>query len=519
MAGVKISALPAIPSCVLTDLIAEVQPASGGTTYKATLQQVLTLFNANIQITEAQVTNLVTDLAGKLSLTGGTMSGVISMGSNFITNLLDPVNPQDAATKAYADMIAGGFTVLPAVRVATTGALTATYDNGASGVGATLTNAGVMASINIDGVALILNDRVLVKNQTNTFENGIYIVTTVGSGAANWILTRATDYDEPSEINPGDLVVVNEGTVNTQTSWIETATVATIGTDAILFSQFTANPSTFLKVANNLSDVANATTSRTNISAAESGVNADITATEALTEIRDATGAIIVEFLSEASAVNYMQISNRASPSAPFLRVDGTDANIPMRFAVKNHEFRFWDYTTTVPARIRLYDNTGNFGVSLGAPTALAAGVDLTLPSVDGSADSVMQTDGAGNLSFSTIVTSGTYTPTVSNTTNVSSSTPQVFQYMRVGNVVTVSGIVNITATGAGTIVFTLSLPIASNFATQTQCAGVACQPQVATYITGRIVADTTNHGALVQGVAGDTVDRGWALQFTYLIV
>lgn len=193
-----------------------------------------------------------------LLLSGGTMTG------NLILNA-DPTTGLQAATKQYVDTVAVGLNVQPACRVATTANLTATYSNGASGVGATLTNSGAMAAISIDGVSLSLNDRVLVKDQSITFQNGIYTVTTVGSGAANWVLTRATDYDTVAEIQPGDFVLIISGTVNMQTSWVQTDTVTTIGSDAINFSQFTANPSTFLKVASNLSDVANQSTAYSNI--------------------------------------------------------------------------------------------------------------------------------------------------------------------------------------------------------------------------------------------------------------
>lgn len=209
---------------------------------------------------------LNTALALKLSLTGGTLSGAINMGSNYITNLLDPVNPQDAATRNYVDSVAVGLNVQPSCFAASTTALTVTYANGASGIGATLTNAGAMATFSIDSVSPAVASRILIKNQASTLQNGIYTVTNVGSGAANWILTRATDYDQPSEIQPGDLVIINNGTVNAGTSFIETASVAAVGTDAILFSQFTFSATAVLLKANNLSDVANTTTSFNNIS-------------------------------------------------------------------------------------------------------------------------------------------------------------------------------------------------------------------------------------------------------------
>ncbi len=260
MAGIKISALPAASSSQLTDIAPFVQ---GGVTVKETLSQIVTLFNSNIVLdSTAQVTGLTSALASFLPLSGGTMTGNINMGMNFINNLADPVNPQDAATKAYADLSGGGFTVILSAAAATTANLNATPAG--AGVGATLTNAGAMAAFSVDGYAASLNDRILVKNQTLSQHNGVYTVTTVGSGAVNWVLTRATDYDQAAEIQPGTLIAVNNGTANANTSWLETATVVTVDTDPILFSQFTFAPSAFFLIANNLSEGVPATM-RTNL--------------------------------------------------------------------------------------------------------------------------------------------------------------------------------------------------------------------------------------------------------------
>lgn len=260
MAGIKISALPAAPSSQLTDLIPAVQ---SGVTTKQTLSQVITLFNSNIQLaSSAQVTGLNATLATFLPLAGGTMAGTLILNTN------NPTLALEAASKGYVDTVAAGFTVILACLLATTANLNAVYANGAAGVGATLTdNSGTFAVFTVDGVSPALGSRVLVKNQTTTFQNGVYTLTTNGDTISiPWKLTRATDYDQaPSEIHPGTLVAVNSGTVNTATSWLETATVTTIGTDPILFSQFTFAPTAFLLAANNLSDVANIATSRTNL--------------------------------------------------------------------------------------------------------------------------------------------------------------------------------------------------------------------------------------------------------------
>lgn len=168
-----------------------------------------------------------------LSITGGTMTGTLTLNA-------DPVNPLEAATKQYADSIASGIAIKEAVVAASTVALTVTYANGAAGVGATLTNNGVQATFALDGLNPIVNDRVLIKDQASQLQNGIYTVTNVGSGATNWVLTRATDYDSPSEITPGTLIpVASGGTVNGGSSWIESATVTAVGTDPIIFSIFT----------------------------------------------------------------------------------------------------------------------------------------------------------------------------------------------------------------------------------------------------------------------------------------
>lgn len=164
-------------------------------------------------------------------LSGDTMTGALILNA-------DPTNALGAVTKQYADAIAAGMTIEPSCYAGTTADLNATYSNGASGVGATLVNAGSLAAFSVDGTSPSSGARILVKNQTNTFENGIYTVTTVGSGAVAWVLTRATNYDQAAEIQPGDFVIAENGTANANKGFVQTATVTTIGTDPITFSQF-----------------------------------------------------------------------------------------------------------------------------------------------------------------------------------------------------------------------------------------------------------------------------------------
>ena len=159
--------------------------------------------------------------------------------NNFkITNLATPTLSTDAATKAYVDGVAEGLHIHAASYAATTANLNATYSNGTAGVGATLTNAGTQAAFATDGVSPSINARILVKNQTTTSQNGIYTLTTVGTVSTNWVLTRATDFDTAAEISGGDFTFVDAGSTLANTGWVSVDEVTTVGTDPIVFQQF-----------------------------------------------------------------------------------------------------------------------------------------------------------------------------------------------------------------------------------------------------------------------------------------
>jgi hypothetical protein len=162
----------------------------------------------------------------------------LNMGGYKLTALATPVSSTDAANKQYVDDVAQGLNIHAASYAATTANLNATYSNGSSGVGATLTNAGTQAAFATDGTTPSLNDRILVRLQTDTTQNGIYTLTTVGSGSTNWVLTRATDFDSPVEIAGGDFTFVDNGTTLANTGWVQVDEVTTVGTDPIVWQQF-----------------------------------------------------------------------------------------------------------------------------------------------------------------------------------------------------------------------------------------------------------------------------------------
>lgn len=149
-------------------------------------------------------------------LSGGTMTGALTLSGN-------PTSALHAVPRQWVESL----TFKQSCRVATTAALTVTATS------TTLTNAGTLAAISIDGVALSSGDRVLVKDQAAAEQNGIYTVTTVGSGAVAWVLTRGADGDAWTDLI-GAYTTVEEGTANDDTFWMsESARGGTLGSTAI----------------------------------------------------------------------------------------------------------------------------------------------------------------------------------------------------------------------------------------------------------------------------------------------
>jgi hypothetical protein len=112
---------------------------------------------------------------------------------------------------------------------------------------------------------------------------------------------------------------------------------------------------------------------------------------------------------------------------------------------------------------------------------------------------------------------SGTYTPTIAGITNVSGSSSNLIQWMRVGNVVTVSGFVSVTATATGSTEFEITLPVASDFTQTYQCGGGGSNAE-ATLSPVHIIADVANNRAQLTFIAGTTGSRAVIFNFTYLV-
>jgi hypothetical protein len=139
-------------------------------------------------------------------------------------------------TKQYVDSVASGLNVKDAVRVATTGPLGVyTYNNGTSGVGATLTFSTAVTIV--DGVTLANGDKILVKNEPSAgaFDayNGIYVRT------SSTVWTRDIEADTSVELTGGSFVFVEEGTIGAENGYVFTHNgLPTIGTTQLPVSQF-----------------------------------------------------------------------------------------------------------------------------------------------------------------------------------------------------------------------------------------------------------------------------------------
>jgi hypothetical protein len=168
------------------------------------------------------------------NITAGTISTTPSSGT-------------DLVNKTYVDtLVASGIHYHQPVRVESPTNLNATYNNGTAGVGATLTNAGTQTALVIDGITVSVADRVLVYQQTNQTQNGIYVVTTVGSGATNWVLTRSSDADtyvinSAAGLSEGSTVFVQQGATGAgETYTCNTSGTFTFGTTNITFAQISS---------------------------------------------------------------------------------------------------------------------------------------------------------------------------------------------------------------------------------------------------------------------------------------
>lgn len=188
-------------------------------------------------------TTNVTGVTRTLDVYGdvGIQSSIYSSRAFISVDNIVPLFPEELASKSYVDnFTTAGLTVQKAVSAASTADINANYDNGLSGIGAKLWGVGI-GTFRLDGYNPLFEERVLIKDQNNLFENGYYTVTRTGSASTSFELVRAADFDEPSEIVAGAFSFVLEGEVNSGGGFVlVTKGTVAIGTSAIEFTQFSS---------------------------------------------------------------------------------------------------------------------------------------------------------------------------------------------------------------------------------------------------------------------------------------
>ena len=312
-------------------------------------------------LTSLDVDNLTLDAN---AITSTDSNGNIELSPNGTGTVVVPASyearsgfsSQSLVNKAYVDSVTSGLSVKTPVKVATTGNLTATYNNGAG----TLTGTTNFA-LSVDGVTVSVNDRILVKDQSTAAQNGFYKVTATGSGSAAFVLTRTPDADAASELVAGAFAFVEEGTANADNGYVlSTDGAVTLGTTAINFEQFSGAGQ--ISAGDGLAKTGNSLSLNVDDSSLE--INADTARVKAL----GVTNAMLAGSIANAKLSNSsVTINSNSLALGASLTLDTDDIG----------EGSTNQYYTNARSRAAL-SVTGSTGLSYNDSTGVLAGLDAT---------------------------------------------------------------------------------------------------------------------------------------------
>lgn len=366
---------------------------------------------------ETTVSSLATDpvtksyvdsaVLNKVNANGGTLTGYLTLHA-------DPVSPLHAASKQYVDTIALGLKPKTSVRLATVTPLLATYDNGSSGVSATLTG-NFPGALVVDGKTANVGERILVKTQSFSRENGDYVVDVVGDVGTPFILRRAVTMDEADEIN-GGYVNVYDGDTLKGTGWVLTVdnpTAFTLGTDAVRINQF-FGPGTYIAgkgmtMSGNTFQVNSANTNRITIS------NDDIDL---------AISGVVAGTYTKVTVDAYGRATNGSNPTtlAGYGITDAqlSNSKLTSLSGLLTRGLLVLDNSDT-PATRKL--TISGLGITLNDDATGASSSDLVITSTatsDNTASSLVFRDASGNFSANNITANLTGNATTASTLQTS---------------------------------------------------------------------------------------------------
>lgn len=353
-------------------------------TYPAEKAVFLNSDTSVVNVDGTSTVPFATITANTATLTAGTISTT-------------PANATDITNKTYVDnLVTSGITYHTPVKYevpSTTGNLNATYSNGTGGVGATLTNAGTQVAFAPDGPTASQFDRVLIYNQTNAYENGVYEVTTVGSGSTNWVLTRTTDADsyglkDPNALGNGDAFFVTSGNTGAGETYVcNTTGTITFGTTAINFVQVSSaqvySAGTGLNLANLAFSIANTAVTAATYGTANSVSTVTVNAQGQITNAANTTISISSSQINDAIPNSGLANSN--------VTINGSTVNLGSSVTVTAN--------TTGILTLGSYLTGGSFNGSANVTAAVNGS------SSNGSSTVVVR-DSGGNFAANTITAS-----------------------------------------------------------------------------------------------------------------